>query len=214
MKNYLLVFIGFSTFITILSSYILPRWMHYLFKPVTTLLIIILAYLSPVSIFINIKYFVLLALTFSLFGDVFLMFKKENFFLPGLVSFLIAHIFYILAFYNLFHYLLFVTQSLVILAILLVYGGVVFFILKSRLGSMLVPVFIYMMVLLTMAWFAFGVGYYFSSILMASSLLFVASDTTLAFNRFYKPFHVAEVIILATYFASQTLFALYFYYIV
>jgi uncharacterized membrane protein YhhN len=39
-----------------------------------------------------------LGLLFSDFGDYFLMFEGEEFFLKGLVSFAIAHIFYIISF--------------------------------------------------------------------------------------------------------------------
>ena len=79
MKNYLLLSISFTTILTILSCYTFPKWVHYFFKPVTTLLIIALALISSLPLFSPLKGFVLLALTFSLFGDVFLMFKKENF---------------------------------------------------------------------------------------------------------------------------------------
>lgn len=212
MKNYLLLSISFTTILTILSCYTFPKWVHYFFKPVTTLLIIALALISSLPLFSPLKGFVLLALTFSLFGDVFLMFKKENFFLPGLVSFLIAHIFYILAFYPLSAPHFSKPQSLGALLGLLLYGGVVFSILKPKLGSFLLPVFIYMLVLLTMTWFSLLQGLAGSPILIFASLLFVASDTTLAFDKFYKPFKLAQVIILSTYFAAQTLFALFLYY--
>lgn len=213
MRNYLLFSIVLTTLLTIISSYTLPRWVHYLFKPVTTLLIIFLAFLSPVSISISMKYFVLLALGFSFFGDVFLMFKEEKFFLPGLVSFLIAHIFYILAFYQPSTSHLFKPQSLAILLGLLLYGGVVFSILKPRLGSFFIPVFIYMLVLLAMTWFSFLQGLIGFPILIFASLFFVFSDTTLAFDKFYKPFKTAQVVILSTYFAAQALFALFLHYV-
>ena len=75
-----------------------PNWQvaEWIFKP---LLMISLGFYFFDSILlrgVKESQFVFLAILFSLFGDVFLMF--EGYFIQGLGAFLIAHIFYILAF--------------------------------------------------------------------------------------------------------------------
>jgi uncharacterized membrane protein YhhN len=43
---------------------------------------------------------------------------------------------------------------------------------------------------------------------MIGALLFLFSDSANAVNRFKKPFWLAQILILGTYFAAQLLFAL------
>ena len=52
---------------------------------------------TPDQILVSLKKWILLALLFSWVGDILLMFESEriNFFLFGLLAFLIAHVFYI-----------------------------------------------------------------------------------------------------------------------
>src|SRR5690606_12437364 len=69
---------------------------EYLFKPLTTVLIIALAVVANDPISSTYKALIVAGLVASLAGDVFLMLPDR--FVPGLLSFLIAHIFYIIAF--------------------------------------------------------------------------------------------------------------------
>src|SRR5512136_1237152 len=91
----LLIFI--SAFFTIRAKYSGPAWCVYVFKPLTTILIILTACMADVSFSLPYQRFILSGLLFSLAGDVFLMLPEDRF-IPGLVSFLIAHVFYITAF--------------------------------------------------------------------------------------------------------------------
>ena len=49
-------------------------------------------------------YFILLGLIFCLGGDVFLALKQEKAFLFGLISFLLGHVFYVIAFFQISSY--------------------------------------------------------------------------------------------------------------
>ncbi len=72
-------------------------WQVYVFKPLTTSLILVLALIAPGPSFARYKLAVVIGVAFSLVGDVFLMLHR-NLFLPGLSSFLAAHIAYLVAF--------------------------------------------------------------------------------------------------------------------
>ena len=69
---------------------------HVVFKPLTTLLVIAFAWPRGTGTPRQ-QRFVRIGLVLSLMGDVFLLWPKEGF-LPGLVSFLLAHLAYIAAF--------------------------------------------------------------------------------------------------------------------
>ncbi len=73
------------------------RKIFYVFKPLTMVLVILIALSAETPVPAAYKAFILAGLLFSLAGDVFLMFP-EKWFQAGLVSFLVAQVLYILAF--------------------------------------------------------------------------------------------------------------------
>lgn len=177
----------------------------YLFKPLTILLIIWIALSAEASLLY--KYLIIAGLLFSLAGDIFLMLPSDRF-IAGLVSFLIAHLFYIAAFT--------IDGALwpgFWTAIpFLVYGVVMLSVLLPRLGKMKAPVMVYMLVILLMAWQAlnrFGNTEQAGTLCaFAGATLFAASDSFLALNRFRRRFRSAQFLILSTYFTAQWLIAL------
>ena len=192
--------------LAILAEYRGQRRVVYIFKPLTILLIIWIA-LSAEASHTLYKYLIVAGLLFSLAGDIFLMLPSDRF-IAGLVSFLIAHLFYIAAF----------TidgggRPVFWTAIpFLIYGVVMLWVLVPRLGKMKVPVMVYMLVILLMVWQALN---RFINTELAGSLyafagaaLFAASDSFLALNRFRRPFRSAQFLILSTYFTAQWLIAL------
>ena len=77
---------------------------------------------------------------------------------------------------------------------------------------MKLPVAIYMLVILTMAWralnrWAANRGRQ-EALAAVGAILFVASDSMIAINRFQGRFRLAELLILATYFVAQWMIAL------
>lgn len=202
-----LVLIAASAAINIGCDYAGIRRGVYIFKPLTTSLIIALAVFSGEPISDSYKAFVLVGLLFSLAGDVFLMLPSEQF-VAGLGSFLIAHVFYILAF---------VTESeaailWVPLIPLLIFSGGMIAILWLHLGNMKGPVLAYMLVIVIMSWMALsrwmGTDNNSAALAGIGATLFLISDSLLALNRFRKPFAAAQFLVLSTYFAAQTLIAL------
>jgi uncharacterized membrane protein YhhN len=188
----------------ILAEYRGARGLVYVFKPLTVLLIIVIALQSPPSLY---KYLILAGLLFSLAGDISLMLPKDRF-IPGLVSFLVAHLFYIAAF------TVDGTRRVSVLAglLLLAYGGLMLRLLFPHLGKMKLPVIVYMLAILLMVWQA--ANRYVSTetgaslLAFAGACLFAASDSVLALARFRRAFRSAQLLILTTYFAAQWLIAL------
>ncbi len=185
--------------LTVRAEYTGPAWQIYLFKPLTMLLIITLAAHQPHPPGRpHVRRALLLGLLFSLGGDILLMLPYDLF-IWGLVSFLIAHLWYIRAFWSGAR----PWQPLLWLA---VYGAAVFFWLRPGLGALQLPVLIYIGVILTMLWQAWQqaqAGHPGARWALIGAALFVLSDTFLAFNRFSAPFAAARLATLATYFTAQ-----------
>ena len=206
MQVVLLIAIALSAAITIGSEYTGWRRGVYIFKPLTTSLIILLALLADTD---NGSYqtLIIVGLVFSLGGDVFLMWPEDRFVL-GLVSFLIAHIFYIIAF---------ATDAdgglnWSPLLPLVIFGGFMLWILWPGLGSMKGPVVAYMAAILVMGWLALsrwqGTDRPGVALAGIGAVLFIISDSILAVDRFRTKFLAARLLVLSTYFTAQTLIAL------
>ena len=143
----------------------------------------------------------------SLAGDVFLMLPRERF-VAGLVCFLFAHLCYIVAFTTDGAR----TPSVWGAAVLVLYGTLMLRLLWPHLGKLKAPVSVYVAAILLMVWQALNrwmaTGDAGSALALAGALLFVTSDSTLAWNRFRDEFRSAQVVVLGTYFAAQWLIAL------
>lgn len=181
------------------------RLFHYIFKPVTMLLLI--GYLVtqglPDTTF---SYAMFVGLAFSLLGDVFLMLPKERF-MEGLGSFLVAHIAYLAAFYQLFE-----PQVTYWWLALLVLIAIIFYkLLAGHLGPLKIPVIVYISVIMSMVWMAGELYWqsptYISLTLFIGAVVFAFSDSSLAWNKFKQPFKGAQWAILTTYFFAQWMFA-------
>jgi uncharacterized membrane protein YhhN len=205
---YLCVAIACSAVWTIVATVRGRRRGVYVFKPLTTLLVLALAWHMPGTLPLY-KPLVMCGLVFSLFGDVFLMLPRDRF-VAGLVSFLIAHLLYVRAFvdgggegfrFTPWILLLFAVYAAVLLRILL----------PHVTRTLKVPVIVYAAALLVMAWQAAergAAGLPGGSFAAAGGVLFVVSDSALALDRFRRRFPAAQPLVLATYFLAQALIAL------
>lgn len=158
------------------------------------------------------KYLIMLALFFSWFGDIFLLFEKQNprLFIFGLGSFLAAHLCYIVYFYQIRkkNAVKIRLRTLPSLAVL-IYVVFLFALLAPRLGDLQIPVAVYTLTLAAMlltSIHAFDFKKYdFAKLCIAGACLFVLSDSLLAINRFYFPFKFAGILIMLTYATAQFL---------
>lgn len=119
----------------------------------------------------------------SLAGDLFLEASPRTLFLPGLVSFLVAHLFYVLAY-------LVDTRALAPLRALpaYAYGASLVALLSPGLGPMTIPVAIYAAVICTMIYRAAArVGHVEARsawLALVGAITFAASDSLIAIARF------------------------------
>jgi len=152
------------------------------------------------------KSLLLMALICSMVGDILLMFNSQHpqFFIFGLIAFLVAHIMYILLFLKDRNR---EKNALPFALVLLIYASALFYLLKDGLGEMLVPVIAYMLVILTMASTSFlrkdKVSKQSYLLIFIGALLFMLSDSLLALNMFYKPIPLANFAIMITYALAQ-----------
>lgn len=185
----------------------------YTLKPLSTLLVIAMAALSFAEAKMNLTYTlgVLIGLVLSLRGDIALMFPdNRKAFMTGLVLFLLAHVAYAITFTLLDS--LHTTDWLTAL-VLLVIGAGFFFLIRGGLGTMRVPVIVYLVVISVMVNQALSTftGSMFSQrqawMVSIGAILFYISDVILAANRFWKSFQYNRIS-LAFYYAGQCLIAL------
>lgn len=191
----------------IVTDYRGPRALTYLFKPGTMLIIIGMLWSYPVADE-PLRWLITLGLLASLVGDCFLMLPTKPL-LPGLGSFLLAHIVYVYAFAQ--------RQAIewepaiwAVIGLLLGWLAVMFGFMGQRAGKLLIPGAFYLGSLACMVFFAANiafVGLAGGTVLLVGALFFLASDSALAFNRIYKPYASAQLLILSTYYVAQYLIA-------
>ncbi|RNF85172.1 lysoplasmalogenase [Montanilutibacter psychrotolerans] len=187
------------------------RWLHYVCKPLATLLIVAML-LGAAPITVRYRRAVLVGLLLSTLGDALLMLPggpgKPDLFVFGLGSFLCAHIAYLVAFGGRARAFA-VRWPWLAYALL---GGSVLSVLWPHLpGPLRPPVVVYVLVLAAMAALAASMWWQHrdrpATQAAVGGLLFVASDATLAFDRFVQPFPAGIVVVLATYWSAQWLIA-------
>lgn len=176
----------------------------YIFKP---FIILSLLFLYVFSLPKRIKWYVI-ALGFSFFGDVLLMFSGELFFIAGLVSFLIAHLLFIkivIERIKEFNFIKLIFSTIPFLAVL----SLLIFTLKDSLHEMLWPVIIYGLTIATFGTVSLidflNTKSKRSMLMLLGAIIFMISDSLLAINKFYNAAYVLEVIVMVTYVLAQYL---------
>ena len=187
---------------------LLPAWVGFVFKPLTTLLIIAYAWPRGAGAPGQRRH-VRTGLILSLAGDVALLWPMRGF-LPGLVAFLLAHLAYIAAFCVPLRLaarpLAFVGYALVALLVLRqLWPGIA--------EPLRAPVVAYVVALATMAaqalaWWRASAAHHAADAPLARAaalggMLFMASDSLLAINKFAAPLPLASLWILASYWLAQ-----------
>ncbi|TKC10079.1 lysoplasmalogenase [Pedobacter polaris] len=156
---------------------------------------------------------IFMGLLFGLVGDSLLMFVDVNssFFMFGLIAFLLGHLMYIFAFYLDYKWNPQIEKSATRIA-LAVFGAFClgfYLYLRPYLDSMKIPVMIYAFVISLMAIMAVNrkgrVSTLSFNLIFIGAILFLISDSFLAYNKFVKPFEGAGVVIMATYMLAQYL---------
>ncbi|HRP68801.1 MAG TPA: lysoplasmalogenase [Turneriella sp.] len=151
------------------------------------------------------------AISLGLAGDVLLL--KEKWFVPGLLSFLLGHIFYIFAFNHESQQGFQPTLVLfwVALFIIAVCGYFTRHLIQSRQKKYILPVILY--VLVSGAFFASTLHNPLRSTAVLGAFLFCFSDFLLGFHKFVRPMWYVQALVSLTYFAGQWLLAHHFGYV-
>ena len=204
--------VAISAAAAIVAAYRGDRRRAYLFKPLTTILVIAATLLVFAPADPRYRGWVLLGLVCSLAGDVFLMLGEKRF-LYGLGSFLVAQLVYARAFtldvgFGAAHWpWLAPFAFFALMVVIVLWRGLPAPLLKGA-------VVVYAAAIATMAWRAAvrlhapGIPLASGACALAGACLFLASDAVLAVNRFRQPFRLGEAVTLATYWAAQYLIAL------
>jgi uncharacterized membrane protein YhhN len=209
--TYFFILIIIAELIAIYNQDLYP-WLEYISKPLIVLSLIFYVLQSSKGLSIPFKKLILTALLFSWFGDIFLLFTdtKPTFFLYGLIAFLISHLFYIIAFTKTAHKPLDIPlykRHPWTLLIPYGYAAYVYAELKSDLDEMSIPVLIYVVVISTMLAVAMNrygkvstASYFW---VLCGAVLFVASDSILAINKFHHTIEYSRYLIMLTYMLAQ-----------
>lgn len=141
------------------------------------------------------------ALVLSMLGDIFLMLPRDLF-IAGLASFLLAHLAYVVGFRvhggSAVEWVLAAAGVLVVDAVL---AGPVLGAVRRRHADLLVPVVAYMVVISAMVSAAVATGV---AVAIVGALLFFASDTLIAWNRFVDARPWMPLAIIVTYHVGQS----------
>jgi uncharacterized membrane protein YhhN len=176
------------------------------FKPLTTTLILfisLLIYLQTQRVYSAITS---ISIVLCLVGDIFLLNKK--YFLHGLFFFLFAHIGFTAGFASISGF----TWNIVPLILLVIFGVTYFIFLRKNLNKYTIPVAIYISVIIIMNWQAINLFIVNKTLVFGgvafAALLFLFSDSIIAFNKFKKSFRLAEILILTSYWISIYIFTI------
>ncbi len=181
-------------------------WLHYLFKPLTTLLIFGLAWSSSPAVSLPYRSAILAGVALSLAGDIFLMLPRSVLsagFLLGLGSFLCAHLCFLRAFAGdspLF------AKPAVPLLLGTIGAGNLLVLWPGLSAGLRLPVLGYVICLLAMSAQSITRDLHLrnsgSRMAAIGGLLFMLSDTLLAYNRFHAALPWSALLILGTYYPA------------
>jgi uncharacterized membrane protein YhhN len=146
-----------------------------------------------------------LAMIFALLGDVFLMFKGDDFFLIGLLCFMVMQLLYTFLFSREgskdMKRLLMISLPLLLLTV-----GVIS-VLWNDLGDLRIPVLVYAMAISAMvisAIYRKNVLKGYSAVVLGV-VLFLISDAVLAISKFGGALPFQDIVIMSTYMTAQFL---------
>jgi uncharacterized membrane protein YhhN len=189
------------------------RWLHWVCKPLATLLMWLLAWRSLQPVSAVYRRDILIGIALCLIGDILLMLPGDLF-VPGLVSFLLAHGLFIAAFSSDVRF----PARWWAWFLCLVYGALMTALLWRGIAAALrIPVLVYVAVLASMGGQALGRAFWLrekddvralsARHAAAGAMLFMLSDSLLAWDRFHTPLPLVGLYILATYYAALWLIA-------
>jgi len=195
------------SFLDILGVVLQHELLQNIFKPMIILSLIALYFVSVTAK----NYWYILALAFSFLGDVLLL-DKNNLFLFGIAAFLLTQLLYIKIIWKHIKESTFQQKWLAAIPFVL-YLAVLLFILHDNLNEYLIPVVIYGSAISVFGMIAL-LNYIVDTnkinrILLVGAILFIASDSMIALNKFYQERPFYGFAIMTTYVLAQYLIYLF-----
>ena len=187
------------------------KTIRYITKPILMPLIIL--YYSFGVGFQSIYWLLIIALVFGWLGDIFLMLGHEgNWFMLGLGSFLIGHIFYIILYILINENILMFPVWGLFLLIPLIFLALLFYSkIHGKMEQLTVPTIIYLITIFSMSVCALLLLSKFELIsflfVYLGAILFMVSDGLIALNKFNKPIPKRGVYVMFTYGLAQLFIA-------
>lgn len=189
------------------------RWLHWLCKPLATALVILLAARVTTPLSPRYRHRILAGLAFALCGDVLLMLPADLF-VPGLAMFLLGHLCFIAAWLADSR---FGVRPLGLIACWLAATALLATLWSGLAPALRIPVVIYALTLASMAGQAVGRAWHHAAARDALALparcaalgavLFMASDSLIAIDRFHAALPLAPLWILGSYYPAIWLIA-------
>ncbi|KAJ1726007.1 hypothetical protein LPJ61_005487 [Coemansia biformis] len=144
---------------------------------------------------------IFVGLIFSALGDIFLIIPREDMFIPGLLSFLVAHVLYAVSFKTRM-------QFSWTAAPLAVFAGTMALKLRPGVAQedavVQIGVLVYITAIVAMAYTATLTK---DATLIVGTLLFCVSDSILAWAKFIHSYAWSELGVMSTYYAAQVCIA-------
>jgi uncharacterized membrane protein YhhN len=159
----------------------------------------------------------LTGLIFALIGDIFLMIRGIDYFIPGLASFLFMQVLYIKTFRADVSSPVFKKEYLVASIPFLGFALLLYLLLLPKLPDpvMQIAVAIYALSIAVMAWMAFLrktlVSKHSFLLVFIGAILFMISDSLIAINRFMISIPLNTIWVMSTYAAAQYLIVMGIY---
>ena len=183
-------------------------WLHWICKPLATALILLLAWSVQPVLSTRYRRRIAAGIVCSLFGDVLLM-LPQDLFVPGLVAFLCGHLCFLAAFLSDSRFAVRPQWLLASWG----YGAVNLWLLWDSIGvSLRLPVIVYVVVLSSMGGQALARAWMFvrrgdaqaggACRAAVGAVLFMLSDSLLAWNRFHAAIPLSSLWVLSTYYLA------------
>jgi uncharacterized membrane protein YhhN len=177
-----------------------PAKAEYLLKPLTMVALISATIALPDPSSNIARWAMVVALIFSMFGDVFLI-AAHRFFLQGLLAFFVAHLAYIYALAQLDVTWQFALVGLVVVLVgNAVVGRRIVMGVRANDPDMLIAVIAYLAVVSAMVVTAIATANPWA---IVGALLFFGSDAAIGWHRFVGPFKQRDLFVIVTYHLGQ-----------
>ena len=192
-----------ATLVVAVADWVAVAWerrpVEYVLKPLTMAVLIAAAIAADPVVSGPARGWIVAGLVCSLVGDVFLM--LEDHFVEGLAAFLVGHVAYVVALWQLgVEWPRFAVGVVLVAVLVAVIGRPIVVGARRRDERLTIPVGAYITVISVMVASAIGTGIW---IAVVGAGLFYASDAVIGISRFVRDFPHSRLVVMTTYHLGQ-----------